>query len=193
MTGSVAEWAKGQGVSRQMGYRRLASAGVPVVGGRVDFAVADAAWARVVNPLQQQRSQHQRAAQERQAAAEPAREAPAAPLQTTAIPPPASARRAMPPLTTISAAQLRRELVRIERESLKLAQEKKLLVPLAEVESAWTDVGVRLKNAVLSIPAQMVNRLPAEWRRDVLTAATDEVRKVLDSLSNEIRSDPKAA
>jgi len=94
---------------------------------------------------------------------------------------------------SLSEAQRHREWIRAKKEQLQLDKLEGQLIDRDAVEHNWADIAMRTQNAVMGIPAQIVNRLPAEWRRDVLTAAEDETRKVLTALSNEIRSISQAA
>jgi len=49
-------------------------------------------------------------------------------------------------------------------------------------------LGVKIRDAVMALPARMANRLPAEWRRQVLAVAEEEARSVLAALSDEFIS-----
>lgn len=90
-------------------------------------------------------------------------------------------------------AQRQREWERVKRERLARRKEEGELIEVALVESHWSDITGRFQSAVLGLPAQMANRLPAEWRREVLAVAADEARRALVALSNEIRADKRAA
>jgi hypothetical protein len=90
-------------------------------------------------------------------------------------------------------AQLLKTRAQAAQEAMLAKKMEGSLIERAAVESQWSDIAVRLRNAVMGLPAKIVNRLPAEWRRDVLIAAQDEARRVLAALSDEIRSDPKPA
>jgi len=61
------------------------------------------------------------------------------------------------------------------------------LVSAAEVEMAWAEAGVSIRDAVLGLGARVANRLPAEWRAELTAVIDDEVRKVLRLLSDAIR------
>jgi phage terminase Nu1 subunit (DNA packaging protein) len=74
------------------------------------------------------------------------------------------------------------------RSELRTAREEGALVSVAAVKAEWVEIGVRTRNQVLAIPQTICNRLPAEWRREVMSIATDEVRRALTTLSNEIRA-----
>jgi phage terminase Nu1 subunit (DNA packaging protein) len=91
---------------------------------------------------------------------------------------------------TIAEARRRREAAEASIKEIELAERKGKLIDAHAVEQRWTEIAVRIQNAVMGLPAQIVNRLPAEWRRDVQAAATDEARKILTALSNDIRPNP---
>lgn len=90
-------------------------------------------------------------------------------------------------------AQRQREWERVKRERLARRKQEGELIDRATVEADWTDIAIRLQNAVMGLPARIANRMSAESRHEILTVATDECRKILVSLSNEIRSTPQAA
>ena len=83
-------------------------------------------------------------------------------------------------------------LIRAEREAFSLLQDRKQVLPVREVEAAWCDIAIRTQNAIMGIPARIVNRLPVEWRGEVQVVAMDEMRQLLTTLGDEIRSNPKA-
>jgi len=88
-----------------------------------------------------------------------------------------------------SQAVSERKLAAIKSQNADLDLRKKQgkLIDVTEVEKHWAQVGIQLRNTVMGIPAQLVNRLPLEWRREVLAVAQDEVRAVLTALSDELR------
>ena len=59
--------------------------------------------------------------------------------------------------------------------------------------STWAKVGSRVKDEISALPTRIVNRLPDEWRRQVNIVVMEETRRALTALSDELRSDPKAA
>lgn len=149
MDGSVAELAKRWGISRQGCAKWLKDHGIPVVRHRVNFERADAARAQELNPLQQQRSLHQRTAGS------------SAPLRPQSPKP-----NQLPPLASLPAAHLKRELVRLEKETLLLAKLKGSLVD-AEQVAAETEARFRADaEALLNWPASIAPEFAAELGLD---------------------------
>lgn len=66
-------------------------------------------------------------------------------------------------LSTLSAAQLRRELIRFERETLELAREKNLVLRRDEVHAARPEMIGAARNALLSIPDELGDILASEY------------------------------
>ncbi len=166
MNGPVAKWAERYGISRQAAYKRLKGHGIPVTRGRVDFDQADMIWAKSVNPLQQQRGAGRAA---------PATAAPAGPVRPIL---------SAAPISSLSAAQLRRELVRLEKETLLLGEQKKLLVPVGEVNAWVSGMIIRAKDVLLRIGPELRDRLAQESNpircEDLVMA---EVRRSLSELA----------
>jgi hypothetical protein len=97
-------------------------------------------------------------------------------------------------LQELSKVDIEKLVLAEKKEKLRLGneREKNNLIDRATVEAAWTEYGVRFRDAVLGLTHAVVNRLPAEWRREVLTVLDEEARRVLAALSDEIRN-PKTA
>lgn len=181
MVGTVAEWSERCGISRQMGYKRLERAGVPVTRGRVDFGAADRAWDRIMDPSQQQRSLQQRTAQERRGAS-PAAE-----------PSPIHAARSVSnigtgPIGTKALAQLKREMVKLEKETIELAVMKGRLIQADQVRAAETERATAEREALLNWPARIAPDLAARFgvtERDMFVALDAAVREYLTERSQQ--------
>lgn len=147
MIGSVQEWARRHSISRQAAYKRLRSHGIPIKNGKVDFDAADAKWGQSVNPLQQARSLGR------------ARTVPpiGRPSQPTTFP----ANAGISQLSTLAAAQLRRELIRIELEALELGRQKGNLLSTGEVRLAWSAMIIAAKNKLVIIADELCDKLAA--------------------------------
>jgi hypothetical protein len=161
--------------------------------GKLDREAFLVARTRYVNPTQQANGIKGGRPAKVEKAASPVKQI-AQPRQP-AQPGPAAAkpRRGQEDNRSLSEAQRHREWIRAKKEQLQLDKLDGQLIDRDDVERNWADIAIRTKNAVMGIPAQIVNRLPAEWRRDVLIAAEDETRKVLTALSDEVRSISQAA
>ncbi len=85
-------------------------------------------------------------------------------------------------------ARRRKEVALMGLRELELQERQSELVRVADVTATWADISTKVRDAVMRIPSRLVNRLPDEIRRQVHTIANDEVRRVLTSLSDEIRS-----
>ena len=140
--------------------------------GQIDFETADSDWAKNSNRHQQR----------------PKR------VSASAEKPPV---KAVPEIDSESFLEAQKTARMGESSRSADGAQKNARVKLLEgaiVEFHWADVGSRIQNAIMGIPARMVNRLPLEWRREVLAVAQDEVRAILKALSDELRrADPKAA
>lgn len=67
------------------------------------------------------------------------------------------------------------------------------LMPVKEAEAVRIEMAVKFRDAVMGLRSQVINRLPAEWRREISAVMDEEGRKLLNALSDEFRADPKAA
>lgn len=94
---------------------------------------------------------------------------------------------------TLAHAQLMHEQAKAAKAAMEAQRLEGKLIDRKTVEAEWCDIAAHVQAAVMSLPGRIANRLPAEWKRDVLAAAQDEGRHVLTALSNEIRSGSKAA
>lgn len=164
MIGSVADWAKRHGITRQAAYKRLKVHGIPFVGdGRIDFDRADVIFSMSVNPLQQQRGKGV-------PSSVPVLESPTGPGAGTISP--------------LALAQHQREMIRLERERLKLDTEKGLVVQVTQIQRALSEAISQSKDRLLSAGAELRDRLaecqdPIECQRLVDFA----IHQSLSSLS----------
>ena len=85
----------------------------------------------------------------------------------------------------------RREAAEASIKELELAKARGEVVNTAEVLAQWADVGVKTRDAVLSITSRAANRLPSEWRRELTKVLQEETRAILHSLSDQIRGSGK--
>jgi phage terminase Nu1 subunit (DNA packaging protein) len=98
-------------------------------------------------------------------------------------------------LGDLSKIELEKRLLIERQRKLKTAndRERKLSVNAADAALAWAESGKKISDAVRGLPARIVNRLPSEWRHEVMIVAEEETRQTLTALSDEIRCDPAAA
>jgi phage terminase Nu1 subunit (DNA packaging protein) len=92
-----------------------------------------------------------------------------------------------PAPVTETEARRRLAVAEAKRAEVRNRRDEGELVERAKVQAEWIDIAVQIRNKVLGLPAAIANRLSAESRREVLTVATDEARRILESLSDEIR------
>ena len=85
----------------------------------------------------------------------------------------------------------RREAAEASIKELELAKARGEVVNIAEVEAEWSKIGVQTRDAVMGLPARVINCLPAEWRLQLKTVIDEEARQLLAALSDEIRSGGK--
>jgi hypothetical protein len=95
---------------------------------------------------------------------------------------------ATPKKGTLLYEQWRHTQEKANREALERRKLEGELVESAAVESAWSEFGVKFRDAVMGLPSVVCNRLPEEWRREVSRVIDEEARKVLAALSDEIQS-----
>jgi len=178
---SILQWAAQERISPQAANKRIRVHGIPRHEGKID---ADEA-ARVFNATLDVRQQERGTA---------AKIAPPAASDRTG-----GANRRSVYMGTSSAAGRRPEIqtaidaVKLQQRQLELKRKQGELLDRSAVESEWTRIAVQFRTAVLGLPGRIVNRIPAEYRREVLAAAEDEARQVLTALSNEIRSGQEAS
>jgi hypothetical protein len=115
--------------------------------------------------------------------------------QQAAVPLPVfqTRREEAPARGTLAAAELTIAQSKAVKEQAAALKIQGKLVDSDIVDRALAEIATRTQNAVLAIPAKIVNRLPPEWRHDVLAAAQDETRKILAQLANDLRSLSRAA
>ena len=106
---------------------------------------------------------------------------------------PPAQRAEVPERGTFAQAQLMHEQAKAAKATIEVQRAQGKLIDRESVEREWSSYGVRFQNAVMGLASRMVNRLPAEWRREVQRVADEECRAILSSLSDEIRSTDRAA
>jgi phage terminase Nu1 subunit (DNA packaging protein) len=94
---------------------------------------------------------------------------------------------------TFFAAQARKEQALADIRELERNEKLGELVSEAAVTEKWAAIGSKFRDALMSLPSRIINRVPDEWRREVNRIADEEVRKALQSLSDDIRPDRSEA
>jgi hypothetical protein len=102
-------------------------------------------------------------------------------------------REEAPARGTLAAAELVHTQARAAKASIEVQRMEAKLIDRALAQRNLEDLATRTMTAVEAIPSKIVNSLPPEWRRDVLTAAQDAIRKIRVALADEIRSSSMAA
>ncbi len=92
---------------------------------------------------------------------------------------------------TSTEARRRRDVALAQLREYQVRKLHGELVETVTVEAEWTSIAVHFRDAVLGLPARVVNRLPAEWRREVSTVVDEEARAVLTALSDQLRADKR--
>ncbi len=87
---------------------------------------------------------------------------------------------------TYSQAQARKETSLADLRELELKEKRGELISMADVEAQWSELAVNLRDGIRGISARVANRLPAEWRREIVAVIDDEARQLLTALSDEI-------
>lgn len=78
------------------------------------------------------------------------------------------------------------EEVKIERSRVELDKIRGDLVDAKEAESAWINVGVRVRQRMMEIPLHIAPKLAGlESEEDIVGILTDEIRSALTQLSTE--------
>lgn len=151
--GSVEDWAKSQGISRQAAYKRIREHGIPYHSpGRLDMDAADQIWEASVNPAKQRGgvAGGEAAAEVHQSGLFGDDDGPAA------SPADPAAR------SVLARVQIQREILRIKREKLTIEQMEGSRVPLADVRAWEAQAFAAVKNALLVIPAELCDELAEE-------------------------------
>lgn len=171
---SIPQYAKTQGISKVAAYKRVKTGKVKAdANGLVDVEEAAVQWDQSKDRIQ--------------AAKNPGG-------VTKRMDAPAAATHREPEdKSSFSEAQRAREWLRVKKEKLAVEIAEGKLVSALDAEHAWADAGVKIRDSVMGLPARVCNRLPDEWRREVANVLSDEARKILAALSDEIRSNPQAA
>ncbi len=95
-------------------------------------------------------------------------------------------------LPSVAESRQAAEAFKARLAKLEVERQEGKLVVAADVERAWREIGVQIRDAVMALPARVMNRLPAEYRRAVFVAINEEARAILTALSGKIRG-PKRA
>jgi hypothetical protein len=134
---SVAEWAKREGITRQMAYKRIKAGKVTTLpDGTIDPDAASEQW------LQNR--------DERQVRGKSAD----APATAGATPKPEG--------TTFSDLQRAEKALKIQRDRLKFRREEGQIVDADDVRRAWADMITRARSVLLAIGGELADRLASE-------------------------------
>lgn len=94
---------------------------------------------------------------------------------------------------TLNYEQWRLTKEKADAAELERERQEGKLMPVEEAEAVRVEMTVKFRDAVMGLRSQVLNRLPAEWRREVSVVVDEEARKILTALNHEFRADPKAA
>jgi phage terminase Nu1 subunit (DNA packaging protein) len=111
-------------------------------------------------------------------------------LRGDAIPSSTVVKRKLPvPASDESKAQAetRKEVALANLREIEEQKKRGELLELSEVESTWLSISAQFKNALLGISARVINRIPVEYRREVLPVLDSELAQALTSISDDIR------
>jgi hypothetical protein len=147
---SIREYARSRGISHPAVLKRIKSGKLSTVNGQIDPEVADREWAANRDQAQQR---------QKPAAAKP--DPPAAPRPSAA-----PAARQAPALPqdgrTFNDARTKREWVRLEREAMALAKEKRKLLDGDEVRQAVGIMIAEVRQKLLQIGPELGMKLALE-------------------------------
>lgn len=170
MTGSISEWGKRHGISKQAAWKRVRGHNIPVENGRIDFEQADAIWNRSKNVLQIQRG-----------TGSVPESKPESPAATTPV-----------SMSHLAHTQLKREELRLEKEQLQIEQLRMELqkaraeiVPVDELKAAFAQLITYTREQLLAMPSQLRDRLAAAKDPNACERMLeDRVVQALINLSN---------
>lgn len=145
---SVREYARRRGVSHVTVLNRIKSGKIPTTSdGKIDPRAADAAWKKNHDPDRQLRKDV--APNSGHIAAESMSPGPAA--------------AGTEPISELREYRTKRELIRLQKETLDLGLLKKRLIDSDEVAAAWSGMITRAKNMLLAIPDELGDILASEY------------------------------
>ena len=98
-----------------------------------------------------------------------------------------------PAVGTLAHAQLVHETAKAKKAALEARRLEGSLVDREAVEAEWTAIGSEIRDRVMALPSRVINRLPSEWRSQLLPVIEEEARSMLTVLSDGIRSASRAA
>jgi hypothetical protein len=185
--GTVEQWAEKEGISRQAAYRRIRDHNIPIINGKVNFAVAAKIWQASYNPMKQRAGAASAAAAAAEpqpdlfSAAETAEDEDAAGAGSQPFP---GGLRGGNVRATLEKVQLYRENWRAKREHFLYQKEIGEVVPVVEVTNFYGDVFARMQEEFTAIGAELMDDLareadPAACRRIV----ERRINKALTGLS----------
>jgi transcriptional regulator with XRE-family HTH domain len=163
---SQAELARRLGVSRQYVNRLVRSGKLELEGKKIDAAKAVAALRQVRDPARKYKTDE-----------------PADLDQPAPQPEPAAKRQ-----PTFAEAKTMKEVYLARMARLKYEEEAGKLVPKADVEARAADIGMVVKQNILSIPSRLMDQLADETDpREINAILEAELRRALEQLAQELR------
>ena len=185
MTGTVADWARRRGISRQAAYKLISTHGIPFTSpGRVDLEAADLVVDQSINPIRKRGGDAGGSnGKEHSPASLPLFDglpADPAPAEDIARPPAASTAG----LSPLAKVQLRAAILDVQQRELKLEEARGNLISKASVRTFVSNMVTQVKQQLLVIPSELRDDLfeapsPADCERIV----RDRIEKALAALS----------
>ena len=163
---SQAELARRLGVSRQYVNRLVRSGKLELEGKKIDVAKAVAALRQVRDPARKYKTDE--------------------PADLDQFPQEDSSEAG--PQLTFAEAKTMKEVYLARMARLKYEEEAGKLVPKADVEARAADIGMVVKQNLLSIPSRLMDQLADETDpREINAILEAELRRVLEQLAEELR------
>lgn len=76
--------------------------------------------------------------------------------------------------------------MKADQRSMDVATQKGKLIDAEKVKVTWVEVARKISTGVMGLPVRVTNRLPEEWRREVVKVLEDECRIVLTAVSDAV-------
>jgi hypothetical protein len=90
-------------------------------------------------------------------------------------------------LPTVAESRQAAEAFKARLAKLEVERQEGKLVVAADVERAWSGIGVQIRDAVMALKSRICNRVPSEWRRELAAVINEEARAILTGLSGKVR------
>lgn len=173
--GSVEEWAKKEGITRQAAYKRIREHNIPLTNGKLNFDLADKIWQATMNPIKQRGGVAAAAAAAGQTDL----------FSDTAPGPDSPALAAMSPTLkrSMGDVQYARESTRARREFHMLQRELGEVIPVAQVSQFYGEMFGLFSDQLDAIGSELMDDLARETDplicREMVDARINKAKQTL--------------